>query len=161
MGAVAPGSGGVARVGLTGRGPGEGWPGVCQVGRPLIKCFPTSVDGLPARIVGDDRWLRLGCVSFGWVLRCLFGFLWLAYGVGGWSMAPRVGDRPHWSSRSVTAPVLFCCLGGVCGQLVRDPRMASVFMAVMSGSWVLWPGMRIRAWIPFGSWPLCFGAACT
>ena len=38
-------------------------------------------------------------------------------------MAPWVGDRPHWSSRFVTTPVLFCVLFGVDGQLAQVPRM--------------------------------------
>ena len=42
-------------------------------------------------------------------------------------MAPRVGDRPHWSSRSVTTPVLFCVLFGVDGQLAQVPRMGFYF----------------------------------
>src|SRR5437660_7016516 len=42
-------------------------------------------------------------------------------------MAPRVGDRPHWSSRSVTTPVLFLFLFGVDGQLAQVPRMGFYF----------------------------------
>src|SRR5437879_8208243 len=42
-------------------------------------------------------------------------------------MAPWVGDRPHWSSRSVTTPVLFCVLFGVDGQLAQVPRMGFYF----------------------------------
>ena len=42
-------------------------------------------------------------------------------------MAPRVGDRPHWSSRSVTTPIFVLCLFGVDGQLAQVSRMGFYF----------------------------------
>src|SRR5437588_7048834 len=42
-------------------------------------------------------------------------------------MAPRVGDRSHWSSRSVTTPVLFLCFVGADGQLAQVSRMGFYF----------------------------------
>ena len=87
---------------------------------PLVWA-PSAVP--PVRIVWSTARLRLCYVFFGWVLFGFVWFPWFGYGWAGGSKAPRVGDRPCWSSRSVTTPVYFLCLFGVDGQLAQVPRM--------------------------------------
>src|SRR5437588_12985140 len=106
----------------------------------------------PVRIVWSTARLWTCYVFFGWVLFGFVWFLWLGYGWAGGSMAPRVGDRPHWSSRSVTTPVLFCVLFGVDGQLAQVSRMDFYFSRRFTlGSWDCRPGMRTEFGFPYPS----------
>src|SRR5437868_1744966 len=128
---------------LWGMWPGCGWVGRglcedrlegCHVGRPLIKCCgrwaPLRGPALlwpPVRIVRSTVRLWLCYVFFGWVLFGSVWFPWFGYGWAGGSMAPRVGDRPRWSSRPVTTPIFVLCLFGVDGQLAQVSRMGFYF----------------------------------
>src|SRR5207302_8688900 len=99
---------------------------------PLVWA-PSAVP--PVRIVLSTARLWLRCVFFGWVLFGFVWFPWFGYGWAGGSMAPRVGDRPHWSSRSVTTPVLFYFVFylGMTGSWPRSPGWASTSVVAHAG----------------------------